>query len=111
MHIYFGSFDIAAVAALLAINVWCFRRRVRLRPLLFFLIALPLFGFVLPIVSMSVETARYMNEEASSIVDAFETAYTLLRFPEYWAAGLLQALVFVYGWRLQRRGLRATTNQ
>jgi hypothetical protein len=52
-----------------------------------------------------------MKEEASSIVDAFETAYTLLRFPEYWAAGLLQVLVFVFGWRLQRRRRQTATNQ
>ncbi len=102
MHVhrlFFGVFDIAAVLALVALNVWIRRRGVRLHPLPFFLIAVPLFGLVLPILSMGFETDHYMKEVAGPVVDSWETAYTLFRFPEYWAAGLAQMVVFLYGRR------------
>jgi hypothetical protein len=110
-HVLFGNFDIVTVAALLAVNVWCFRRRVRLRPLAFFLIAVPLFGLVLPLVSMGFETDRFMKEDAGPVVDAFETAYTLFRFPEYWVAGWVQILAFFYGQRLEKRRRQTATEK
>ena len=82
-----------------------------MRPLLFFLIALPLFGLVLPLAAMVFETDRYMKEEAGPVVDAFETAYTLLRFPEYWAAGVAEVLILVLRRRLGRACVRDSSCQ
>jgi hypothetical protein len=97
--LFFGGFDVAAVLALVALNVWILRRHVRVHPLPFFLIVVPLFALVLPALSIGFETDHYMKEVAGPVVDSWETAYTLFRLPEYWAAGLVQAVVFVYGRR------------
>jgi hypothetical protein len=98
MRTFFGFFDIAVLVVLLLLNRWAWPWRVRARRWLFLVLALPLFGLVLPILSMAIESHRYMQEDAGVVVDAFETAYTLFRFPEYWALGIIQLLVVFLPW-------------
>ena len=50
-----------------------------------------LFTFILPLISLIVEVQRV--KMTIGIIDSFEVLYTYLRFPTYWAIGLIQAIV------------------
>lgn len=86
-------FDACVLAALVILN-WSLVGKMTGWQVFFGLVivGLPLFGFLLPAISMGVELSRY---EPQGTYDAFESAYTFLRFPQYWLVGSVQILVWL----------------
>jgi hypothetical protein len=85
-----GYFDYFICVILITLNVLLWKKRFSV--LMGWLIGFLLFGFVLPFVSMLIEIQLYSADHKCT--DAFEYLYTYLKFPLYWAVGIVQGIIF-----------------
>lgn len=91
MNLYAGIYDYVVFWIILVINVLFWKRRINNK--IGCVITLIIFGFVLPLISIGIEIRSYKAYTIDKpFSDSLETAYTLYRFPLYWAVGLIQVL-------------------
>lgn len=86
---FLGPFDIVILIAVIFYNYY--QRNDKINKTQFILLALPVFGLALPLVSMMIEIA--LVKMTKGVTDSLETLYTFLRFPIYWILGVIQILV------------------
>ncbi|MEN9612376.1 MAG: hypothetical protein RLZZ628_3190 [Bacteroidota bacterium] len=87
-----GTFDIVLIVILLGFNLvfrqWIFKQKIGC------LLIIILFGLILPLCSMKVELNRVLAlRKSDEIHEAWELAYTFLKFKFYWLVGLLQIII------------------
>jgi hypothetical protein len=87
-----GTFDIVVIVTILLLNIvfrkWIMQQKIGC------LAVIVLFGLVLPLCSMKVELDKVLaSRKAGEIHDAFELAYTFLKFQLYWIVGIIQIIM------------------
>jgi len=88
-----GWFDAFILATLVVANRYLWSRFGRLPTLIIYALAsVPLFGVLLPAISMCFELDRTLP---TGLHDSYEFLYTFLRFPQYWILGAVQCLVWI----------------
>ena len=92
--LFVGPFDYEVLAVLVLANAWYAQRPGFAVPTGWAkLAAVLLFGVVLPLLSTRAEMDRTLRPPGVP-TDAFESLYTLFRFPMYWVLFAVQAGVF-----------------
>ncbi len=86
-------FDAFALAVLVVVNRYVWPKFENWSVLISYVLpSAPLFVVILPMISMVIELDR---QEPSGTHDSYESLYALLRFPQYWALGVVQYAIWI----------------